>query len=836
MKFCLSTLVSVALLPFLVSANDAKCSFLSAADGPSFSLELPLNVLSHPLSDLPLEFRGISPIVTRTQLKHGEMPKVTIQRYSSRPDVFYDAVANRVVVTSSTSNCTEMDTTVSKTTKNPPGTDEEERSSIASGALSVSFLGSSFTTWATTALVAGMARKPFMMASVIIAAGLTAAVQAHEDDCLPVVQVLVSAPAAYKGAVDVCLEEINEPAICPDPFPTYPTCNNPAPTCEIAVVGAGAGGLYTALRLVDEGKVDASDVCVFDMTERVGGRLMSLRGLGPEDDLVVDAGGYRTWPQFTPTSHALITEYLGIPMGCYDDSEPCEVYNIVDEEGTKAGFTLFVETMMQRLSDKGTCFYPYHELASLENMDAPENAIGSSTKLYFANGVTATANMAVILNVPQRPLMNIVRNSNFDDKGMLDKETLDALHSVQTVIATKLYLYYPRGSVFWHKLGLFSGDFESEGDARNMLLSGRYHDGQVKCDDDSDVNTCHGFLLAVYANDLSGNKAQYFRRFQRERPEPVTIISDQDMEGTEFLKHAHEQLMNYHLYEKADAPYTGFEASQILAGAPPPSFAMLSTWNTAIPWAGGAWHAWTDTSNIDLAKQPFIEDNIFVVNEAFSLMQGWAEGSLKVADEILEDHFDVVRPWNFTVNDLNQIVQQTNSQECAEGGPVQLSSDAGGGEVDAETAALLCFTGEALVEMADGTFKSIHSVMKGDEVSTGNGHSGSVTETLEHAVDAVVQVAKMITHHGVLVGTPDHPVFHDGEWVEFGRTPDGKILLGEHYVEKLYNLEIDGHIIDESSTHSYVVNGVIASGLGDNEELNLLFPRQKEWKALAKEM
>lgn len=46
--------------------------------------------------------------------------------------------------------------------------------------------------------------------------------------------------------------------------------------------------------MVDEGKVDASDVCVFEMTERVGGRLLSLRGLGPDDDLTVDAGGYRT--------------------------------------------------------------------------------------------------------------------------------------------------------------------------------------------------------------------------------------------------------------------------------------------------------------------------------------------------------------------------------------------------------------------------------------------------------------------------------------------------------------------------------------------------------------
>ena len=124
---------------------------------------------------------------------------------------------------------------------------------------------------------------------------------------------------------------------------------------------------------------------------------------------------------------------------------------------------------MRRLSEGGACFYPYHELSSLKKID------DLTTELYFANGVTATSTMTTILNVPQRPLLNIVRNSDFDTAGLLDSETLDALHSVQTVIATKLYLYYPKGSAFWLKLGLRSGDFESDGDARNMLLGGRYH-------------------------------------------------------------------------------------------------------------------------------------------------------------------------------------------------------------------------------------------------------------------------------------------------------------------------------------------------------------------------
>ena len=87
-------------------------------------------------------------------------------------------------------------------------------------------------------------------------------------------------------------------------------------------------------------------------------------------------------------------------------------------------------------------------------------------------------------------------------------------------------------------------------------------------------------------------------------------------------------------------------------------------------WAGGAWHVWTDTSNIELTKQQFVSHNIYVVNETFSLMHG----CLKVVDEILHDHFDIGRPWNVTAVDLNQIVRQTNSQECADAGAAGGSS------------------------------------------------------------------------------------------------------------------------------------------------------------------
>ncbi|KAL3942296.1 MAG: hypothetical protein SGARI_000313, partial [Bacillariaceae sp.] len=750
-----------------------KCPLNPAGETSPIELTLDQSVLSHGLKDLPIEFHGLHPMVVRKPIPFGGTPKVTVSRYSGSapPSIEYDA--EKEMVTIKTSACSSVS-----------GASGSTSGAAACFSKPSGFFSALVTAGSAVAAVNENARP----AAALLAAGAALTfmdpVDAHEDECMPVVQVVVEAPAAYRGAVEMCSEEINDPEICPEPFPSFPTCEDMQPSCKIAVVGAGTGGLYTALRMVDEGMVDASDVCIFEMTERVGGRLVSLRGLGPNDDLTLDLGGYRTWPEFTPTAHALITDYLGIPMDCYDDSEPCQVYNIVDIDGKKSGFATFVEAMMKRLTDGGACFYPYHELVKLEKREAVGDELDVAierqavpdlpvddmvTDLMFANGVTATATWTTILNIPQRPLLKVVRNSNFDAKDMLNSETLDALHSVQTVVAQKLYLYYPKGQVWWRKLGIRTGDFEWEGDARNMLLSGRYHDGPVYCDDEDDPDTCHGFLLAVYTNDMSGNKAQFFRRYQRDREEPVTIFSNADLEGAELLRHAHERLVDFHQLYNVDGSYTGFEATQAFSGVQPPPYAFLSTWNTAIPWAGGAWHSWTDLDNIELAQQPFVDHNLFVVNEAYSLLQGWAEGAVKVADEILEDHFGIDRPWEFSVVDVNQLVRQTSSEECVASSASAASSggggdDSGGGGSTAEDA-ILCFHGESLIEMADGTHKKIQDVKIGEFVATGthgNGKgAGLVTDALTHPVGKEVPVAVVSTPLGDLVGTPDHPVFSE---------------------------------------------------------------------------
>jgi len=557
---------------------------------------------------------------------------------------------------------------------------------------------------------------------------------------------------------------------------------------------------------------------------------------------------------------------LGFKVACYDEDDPCVKFNIVGDSGEKIGFASFVEELMSRLIDKGACFFPRHNLVSIDR-----NEEDNSNTLFFSNGVTTKPSHSTILNIPQRSLLEVIRESNLysspdsqQARNNLDEEkhTYDSLHSVQTEIVTKLYLYYE--DAWWYKLGLKDGDFEMPGDARNMLLQGRYHDGHVKCKPtDSGEEKCYGFLLAVYAHDFSGTKAQYFRRFQRDRPEPVTILSSTKPEEEDFLKHAHERILEYHVYGDNEAALNAtslspFQFRKIIEASVPPTFAVLANWNTAAFGAGGGWHHWTDMSLSDKAMKPLNSFGLHVINEAFSKIQGWAEGSLMLADEILEEYYGVARPWDFEVPESIFYLAQTASEECVadeSDGSGSSSSNGGGGGGTGGGELDLCFAAGSMVELGDGSLVPIEDVQAGDYVATGvDGKTGLVTEKLVHPVEAALQdkahesdVVVIQTQHGDLVGTPDHPILlpvsnanTDGEdpevqqvWMEMGDALARKVLknarLESRNVKVFYNLEIDGHQPSKSS-HSYVVNGIVASGLGDSLLLNKLFPRQTSWK------
>jgi Hint-domain len=160
-----------------------------------------------------------------------------------------------------------------------------------------------------------------------------------------------------------------------------------------------------------------------------------------------------------------------------------------------------------------------------------------------------------------------------------------------------------------------------------------------------------------------------------------------------------------------------------------------------------------------------------------------------------------------------------------------------------------CFAGDSLVSMADGTFRPIKDVKQGDIVLTGTGiGQGVVTGKLAYPVEegSNQDIIVATTALGELVGTGHHPVLVDGEWRDLGAVASMEAIppSWSHFVFEIvrkhrdvdfwYHLEIDGDVEykegDELiSSHTYVVNGMVASGLGDQSPSSklVMFVNQK---------
>ena len=137
-----------------------------------------------------------------------------------------------------------------------------------------------------------------------------------------------------------------------------------------------------------------------------------------------------------------------------------------------------------------------------------------------------------------------------------------------------------------------------------------------------------------------------------------------------------------------------------------------------------------------------------------------------------------------------------------------------------------CFLYGTNILMSSGSMKNISDINIGDSVASYSRHyesyiSSIVTDVLMHPIGDVIKVAVV---DNKLYGTPSHPIFFNGKWKEIHHS-NLNVSYKYMYVDTYYNLEIDGDNIF-GSDHNYIANGYIVSGLGDNDILNKIIPRQ----------
>ena len=300
--------------------------------------------------------------------------------------------------------------------------------------------------------------------------------------------------------------------------------------------------------------------------------------------------------------------------------------------------------MAQQATLAGVQIHFKHHVSNIQQ-SSPTGAKVLTMKVKNDDGsvteCTATSRW-LILNLAMRPTLTLLRESELPPHQSSSpasswEETWRNLLACHTNYAVKLYLCYPRA--WWiENLGREEGDFSygSLGSKTTPHLAGRYHDGPVVCPEGQQstaADRCDGCLLVHYTSfqdfDQSG---AYYRQFQADREEPVTIITNATVEGAVFLSDVHDSTMSVNGHTS-------------LAGTiDPPTEAVLATWNMTSPGFGSGMHSWIDNTKQPAASKALEQFGIYLTNEAWyeNGSGRWAEYALSLAENFLTNHFGLL--------------------------------------------------------------------------------------------------------------------------------------------------------------------------------------------------
>jgi hypothetical protein len=321
-------------------------------------------------------------------------------------------------------------------------------------------------------------------------------------------------------------------------------------------------------------------MCLFEATERIGGRTYSVPPSVLGNEFTLDVGAYR----FSPDMHLpgdLILKDLKLPVACYEPSCPSAkddfpkpfIFNysaplvrIVDPAtGLPAGYATAIHQMLAKLKPMGVRVFMNSPL-----MDIEPQAAGKPL-LKFSNGTQVSATGAVLLNLPRNKLLALPALTK--GAGVVSTRTRTMLQCVKFDAPAKMfhnrsmddatalskgYLYYE--DAWWHtRLNLTSGQFPHNAFEPLMTSKGIYigvhwNDGPVMCTDESSrerfnpvsraskplgAASCHGYLQVYYA---ATNETFFFDASGAPK-QPLGVVSAQPPYDHHLLEEVHAALL-----------------------------------------------------------------------------------------------------------------------------------------------------------------------------------------------------------------------------------------------------------------------------------------------------
>eukprot|EP01059_Diplonema_ambulator_P000994 TRINITY_DN1076_c0_g1_i1.p1 TRINITY_DN1076_c0_g1~~TRINITY_DN1076_c0_g1_i1.p1 ORF type:complete len:479 (+),score=172.71 TRINITY_DN1076_c0_g1_i1:48-1484(+) len=439
-------------------------------------------------------------------------------------------------------------------------------------------------------------------------------------------------------------------------------------SCKVSIVGSGYSGSYFAWRLaVDTHRYKASDVCVFEANDRVGGRVYTVRDYPEMEDLEIELGAYR-FDSEDKLPADLITKALRLDSRCYGNNctgVSCHWWSnradtcmkVADIYGN-ARYSQVIETMLEQLKSAGAQVFRgvtvkgVHEGSGIVWRTGKKRAV-----LTFVGRPERVQTDVVLVNSPLSAMSLFDSDSVMFPNGGGNPKVAECLALQEHLPGVKAYALYQ--DAWWYsKLGKSNGDFGHNNET--IPLAGRYSDGAVKCrtgtgPDGKPVyadgvvlyGDCKGALLVFYEVLYVGapapqNPFWYNWATQHEDPLTRTVAGD----GNDaVLGQLHDELMAFHA---ADFAAAGVNPSTI---APPTALYVGSFLpeGTYVGTLSGTACARTMGSDLwKLVRRPNADYDVFFANQDYAYddytQQGWATGGLQLAEKILQAEMDLRRP------------------------------------------------------------------------------------------------------------------------------------------------------------------------------------------------
>lgn len=290
---------------------------------------------------------------------------------------------------------------------------------------------------------------------------------------------------------------------------------------------------------------------------------------------------------------------------------------ITDILGNEIGYATVSETLANILTSNCVNLHYNKEAAGLyQNNDG-------SIKVTFSDG-TSINTTSVILNIPQKELLQLSHDSVIFKQATKNQTLIYNLFNA--IPAVKAYGFY--NDNWWNtQLGITMAELATTEFVRYF----EYTDSNYECNDD----TCPGYVNIAYPDDAF---CKYFSTPRTDETDPLVIIysNTTDLVKKKWLNDVSDSFIKSQagIFTSKNVNPSLLPALEIL---------VMGVWNAA-------WHQspiYNDFRGGDLSRamlNPVPGVPIYVANEAFSVDQGWAEGSLIAAEKILYKYFGLNRP------------------------------------------------------------------------------------------------------------------------------------------------------------------------------------------------